>query len=44
VKDTKLRVVAHEVGHAIVDQYFMVRSPYNIHELLAQFTEKHITD
>jgi len=44
VKDTKLRVIAHEIGHAIVDHYFQVRPPYNIHELLAQFTEKHITD
>ncbi len=44
VDDTKLRVIAHEVGHAIVDHYFKVRPPYNIHELMAQFTEKHITD
>ncbi len=44
VKNAKLRVLAHEIGHAIVDHYFEVRPPYNIHELLAQFTEKHITD
>lgn len=44
VRDTKLRVVAHEIGHAVVDHYFKVRPPYNIHELMAQFTEKHITD
>jgi len=44
VRDTKLRVLAHEVGHAVVDHYFKVRPPYNIHELMAQFTEKHITD
>jgi len=44
VDDTKLRVVAHEIGHAIVDHYFKVRPPYNIHELMAQFTEKHIGD
>ncbi|WP_136805365.1 hypothetical protein [Desulfosediminicola flagellatus] len=44
VADTKLRVIAHEIGHAIVDHYFKVRPPYNIHELMAQFTEKHITD
>ncbi len=43
-KDTKLRVIAHEIGHAIVDHYFKVRPPYNIHELMAQFTEKHIND
>jgi hypothetical protein len=44
VRDTKLKVLAHEVGHAVVDRYFKVRPPYNIHELMAQFTEKHITD
>jgi len=42
--DTKLRVLAHEMGHAVVDQYFEVRPPYKIHELMAQFAEKHITD
>jgi len=44
VNNTSIRVLAHEIGHAIVDHYFKVRPPYNIHELLAQFTEKHITD
>jgi len=44
VNDARLRVLAHEVGHAVVDHYFKVRPPYNIHELMAQFTEKHITD
>ncbi len=42
--DTRLRVVAHEVGHSVVDHYFKVRPPYNIHELMAQFAEKHVTD
>jgi hypothetical protein len=44
VNDSRLEVVAHEMGHAIVDHYFDVRPPYNIHELMAQFTEKHIND
>ncbi len=44
VKNTKLRVISHEIGHAVVDHYFKVRPPYNVHELMAQFTEKHITD
>ncbi len=44
VNDTSLRVIAHEIGHAIVDHYFKVRPPYNIHELMAQFVEKHIVD
>ena len=44
VDDTNLRVLAHEVGHAVADFYFEVRPPYKIHELMAQFAEKHITD
>lgn len=44
VDNARLEVLAHEMGHAIVDHYFDVRPPYNIHELMAQFTEKHITD
>jgi hypothetical protein len=44
VEDARLRVLAHEIGHAVVDHFFKVRPPYNIHELMAQFTEKHITN
>ncbi len=44
VDDTNLRVVSHEVGHSVVNHYFKVRPPYNIHELMAQFAEKHVTD
>jgi len=44
VEDAKLEVIAHEIGHAIVDHYFTDRPPYTIHELMAQFVEKHITD
>jgi len=44
VNDSRLKVLAHEIGHAIVDHYFKVRPPYNIHELMAQFAEQHITD
>lgn len=39
-----LRVFAHEIGHVIVDHYFKVRPPYKIHEVMAQYAEKHITD
>lgn len=43
--DTRLRVLAHEIGHSVVDYYFLqVRPPYNIHELMAQFAEQHVTD
>jgi hypothetical protein len=44
VRDTSLKVIAHEIGHAIVDHYFQDRPPYTIHELMAQFTEQHIDD
>lgn len=44
VENARLEVIAHEMGHAIVDHYFTERPPYNIHELMAQFAEKHITD
>jgi hypothetical protein len=44
VDDVNLEVLAHEMGHAIVDRYFDVRPPYNIHELMAQFVEKRIND
>ncbi len=44
VDDVKLAVLAHEIGHAIIDHYFKVRPPYNVHELMAQFVEKRIDD
>jgi len=44
VDDVNLEVLAHEIGHAVVDHYFNVRPPYNVHELMAQFVEKRIND
>lgn len=44
VENARLEVIAHEMAHAIVDHYFTERPPYNIHELMAQFAEKHISD
>lgn len=44
VEDSRLEVIAHEMGHAIVDHYFTERPPYTIHELMAQFAEKHVAD
>jgi hypothetical protein len=43
-RDAELRVVAHEIGHVVIDKYFRNRPPVKIHELLAQFVEAHITD
>ena len=42
IKHANLRVISHEIGHAIVDHYFIVRPPYDIHELMAEFVEEHI--
>ena len=44
VRDVNLSVLAHEVGHIVVDHYFQVRPPYKIHEMLAQFAEAHVND
>jgi len=40
----RLRVVTHEIGHVIVENYFKVSPPQRIHEVLAQYAEKHIND
>ncbi len=44
VKNSELKVVAHEFGHAVVANFFEVSPPVRIHELMAQFAEKHILD
>jgi len=46
VADASPRVLAHEIGHAVVERFFgkEKRPPYHIHELLAQYAEKHFND
>lgn len=52
VKDTiyldavtsSVKIVAHEVGHVVVEKYFQIKPPLKVHELLAQYAEKHIGD
>lgn len=39
-----LRVVAHEIGHVVAENYFTISPPQRIHEVLAQFAEAHVTD
>jgi len=39
-----LRVVTHEIGHVIAENYFTISPPQRIHEVMAQFAEKHVTD
>lgn len=44
VSDIRIGVLAHELGHAIMDAYFVVAPPSKIHEVLAQFVETHLND
>ncbi len=37
-------VLAHEMGHAIADHYFLVNPSEKIKELLAQYAEMHLED
>ena len=37
-------VMAHEIGHAIVDHYFVVRPPEKIKEILSQYVDMHLED
>ncbi|MFO7752051.1 MAG: hypothetical protein R6V41_02900 [Desulfobacteraceae bacterium] len=43
-EDSNLRVVAHEIGHVVAEHYFQVSPPAKIHEVMAQYAEKHVTD
>lgn len=42
--NAKLRVVTHEIGHVIAENYFAISPPPKIHEVLAQYAEMHISD
>jgi len=44
VEDMHNGVLVHEISHAIVNNYFNFRLPYKVHEMMAQFTERHFTD
>lgn len=46
VADASPEVLTHEIGHAVIERYFgkEKRPPYRIHELLAQYAEKHFDD
>jgi hypothetical protein len=43
-KKTTLRRVTHEIAHVVVEKYHVVSPPNKIHEVLAQYAERHITD
>lgn len=40
----RLRVTCHEIGHVVAENYFKVSPPQRIHEVMAQYVEKHIND
>lgn len=44
IENTELKIIAHEFGHAVIENYFDVSPPRKIHEVLAQFAESHILD
>ncbi len=44
VKDARLQILAHELGHVVVEHYFKRSPPVRMHEIMAQYAEKHITD
>jgi Zn-dependent protease with chaperone function len=37
-------VIAHEMGHAISDHYFLIPPPEHIKEVMAQYVEVHLSD
>lgn len=43
-KNINLRIASHEIGHVVAEKYFDVSPPVKIHEVLAQYAERHITD
>jgi hypothetical protein len=42
--DAKSNIFAHEMAHAIIDQYFGVVTPVKIHEILAQYVDEHFEE
>ena len=35
-------VMAHEMGHAVIDHYFLILPPENIKEMLASYVDEHL--
>jgi hypothetical protein len=42
--EVKSIILAHELAHAVIDQFFGVAAPVKIHELLAQYVEENFED
>jgi Zn-dependent peptidase ImmA (M78 family) len=44
VRDVHEGMLAHELGHAIIDHYLTVRPPRATAEILAKYVDKHLFD
>jgi hypothetical protein len=44
VKDVDLGILAHEIAHVVIDEYYGIATPAKIHEVLAQYVETHLKD
>ncbi len=44
VKDADVKVLAHEIGHMIVESHFNISPPSEIHEKMAQFAAFGVTN
>ncbi len=42
--ETKANILAHELAHALIDQFFGVAAPVKIHEILAQYVDDNFED
>ena len=42
--EVKVIILAHEMAHAVIDQFFGVAAPVKIHELLAQYVEENFEE
>ncbi|MCL4476443.1 MAG: hypothetical protein M1508_09495 [Nitrospirae bacterium] len=42
--EAKANILAHELAHAVIDQFFGVAAPTKIHEILAQYVDENFED
>ncbi len=42
--DLSVPVLSHEMGHCVVDHYFIVVPPVKVQEILAMYVDKHFSD
>lgn len=43
-EDARSNILAHELAHSIIDQYFGVAAPVKIHEILAQYVDENFEE